>query len=97
MIDTDMYDFIINDEEEVMLLLYERQTAPDNATFEIDFKTQKGTLKRNQQVSIDIEDIPQNVLDSLSDADNLLVCEMSIEENEEKTQIVYAYEAEIID
>ena len=44
-----------------------------------------------------LSDIPEDVFDSLDDADKLMVCELSAEENEEDTQIVYAYEAEISD
>ena len=33
----------------------------------------------------------------MEDADKLLVCELSIEDDEKDTQIVYAYEAEITD
>ena len=44
-----------------------------------------------------LDDIPTDVFDSLTEADKLLVCELSAEDNEEDTQIVYAYEAEIED
>ena len=39
--------------------------------------------------------LPSEAFDSLKEADKLLICELSIEENEKDTQIVYAYEAEI--
>lgn len=44
-----------------------------------------------------LTDIPENVFDSLQDSDKLMVCELSVEEKEEDTKIVYAYEAEISD
>ncbi len=97
MIDTSMYDFVINDEDEVMLLLYVREGMPQKATFQINFKEANAQLKRNQEDGVNLEEIPADILDALSDADKLLVCEMTIEEDETKTEIIYAYEAEIID
>ena len=40
-------------------------------------------------------EVPDDVIDSLQDADNLLVCELSKEEREEDSKIVRAYEADI--
>lgn len=91
------YDFLINDEDEAMLLLYVREGEPQNATIEIDQNTRSAVLHRHPGDDVFLDDIPEDVLDSLADADKLLVCELSIEEDEKDTQIVYAYEAEIND
>ncbi len=91
------YDFLINDEDEVMLLLYVREGEPQNALLEINIKQCSAILHRNATDNINLTDIPEDVLDSLQDADKILVCELSIETDEKDTQIIYAYEAEITD
>lgn len=91
------YDFLVNDEDEAMLLLYVRPGEPKDSTIDIDRTERSGVLHRNSEDDILLTDIPAEVIDSLNDADKLLVCEMSIEDKEEDTQIVYAYEAEIND
>ena len=91
------YDFLINDEDEAMLLLYVREGKPPNASIEIDQEARSAVLHRRPGDDIFLDGIPEDVLDSLADADKLLVCELSIEDDEKDTQIVYAYEAEIND
>lgn len=93
----DTFDFLINDEDEVMLLLYQRKGEPQNARIEIDGDNKTAVLFRNENDNIMLKEISPDVFDSLQDADKLLVCELSREENETDTQIVYAYEAEISD
>ncbi len=89
------FDFIINDEDEVMLLIYAREGTPQNAVIDINTSDKTGILHRNGNDSITLQDIPDDVIDSLQDADTLLVCELSVEEKEEDTKIVNAYEADI--
>ena len=91
------YDFLINDEDEVMLLLYARANEPQNPTIEIDAENHSAILHRREDDATTLTDIPDDVLDSLAETDKLLVCELSSEEKDEDTQIVYAYEAELTD
>ena len=91
------YDFLINDEDEAMLLLYARDGAPENPSIEINPEDGTAVLTRNPEDSVSLEDIPDEVIDSLQEADKLLVCELSLDDDEKDTQIVYAYEAEIND
>ncbi|MBE6444504.1 MAG: hypothetical protein E7019_00390 [Alphaproteobacteria bacterium] len=91
------YDFLINDEEEVMLLLYERENEPKDSSIELNEEHKTAILHRRPDDTITLNDIPNEAIDSLKETDKLLICELSIEENEEDTQIVYAYEAEITD
>lgn len=95
--ETQTFDFLINDEDEVMLLLYAQETEPKEARIELNAEEKSAILTRNTEDEILLTDIPENVFDSLADADKLMVCELSNEENEDDTQIVYAYEAEISD
>ncbi len=91
------YDFLINDEDEAMLLLYVREGEPENASLELNLQERSAVLHRNTTDEISLSDIPEDVLDSLQDADKILVCELSIEADEKDTRIIHAYEAEITD
>ena len=92
------YDFVVNDEDEVMLLLYAGETAPATETrIVLDAENHSAELFRNEGESIVLEAIPDEIFDSLIDADKLLVCELSNTENEDDSRIVYAYEADIED
>ena len=95
--DFDTFDFLINDEDEVMLLLYQREGEPLNPHIELDAEEISALLYRNDDDNIFLSDISDEVFDSLQDADTLMVCELSRTENEKETEIVHAYEAEISD
>lgn len=89
------YDFIINDEGEVMLLLHAQETEPKNARIEVDVKEKSAVLTRNPDDEILLQDLPDDVIDNMQDEDTILVCELKVGEKDEDTQIVYTYEAEI--
>ena len=91
------FDFLINDEDEVMLLLYQREGEPQNPHIEIHEEEKAALLYRNENDIIQLNDISEDVLDSLQDADKLLVCELSRNKDDEEDEIVHAYEAEIRD
>ena len=95
--DSNIYDFLINDEDEAMLLLYVRDSVPENPSINIDFENETAVLSRNETDSVELSDIPDDIIDALEETDKLLVCELSMTEDEKDTQIVYAYEAEITD
>ena len=89
------YDFLINEDDEVMLLVYARDGNVEAPQITIDLTTFCATLQRNHIDGIEITDIPEDVIDIIQDQDTLLVCELSTEENEEDTKITNAYEATI--
>ncbi|MBR1605965.1 MAG: hypothetical protein IJ660_07680 [Alphaproteobacteria bacterium] len=93
----DTFDFLINDEDEVMLLLYERDTEPVSVPhIEFDIENKSALLYRNEEDILELGDIEENVLDSLQDADKLLICELSRETDKDgDNTIVRAYEADI--
>jgi hypothetical protein len=68
---------------------------PADASFEFNLDDKSACPAPQSQDNISLSSLPDDVLDSLQDADKLLVCELSIEDNDKDTQIVYAYEAEI--
>ncbi len=92
----DAFDFIINEEDEVMLLLYARESEAKDAVIEIDAENRSAVLYRNENDGIAISRIPDDVFDSIQDADSLMVCELSRETKEDDAEIVRAYEADIV-
>ena len=92
----DAFDFIINEEDEVMLLLYAREGEAKDAVIEINADNRSAVLYRNEEDGVVIDRIPDDAFDSLQDADSLMVCELSREEKEEDVEIVRAYEADIV-
>ena len=97
MTNSTMYDFVVNDEDEVMLLLYAGKEEPENAKVVLDVSGNMAELYRNDTECMVLENIPDDIFNSLSDADKLLVCEISDTEKEEDSEIVYDYEADIVD
>ena len=79
--DVNTFDFIINDEDEVMLLLYARESEPTLSSFEFDIENKSAILHRTPSDDVFLDGIPDDVLDSLQDSDKLLVCELSVEKD----------------
>lgn len=95
--DFETFDFIVNDEDEVMLLLYEREGEPNHPTFSVFPEEGTAVLYRNDEDIIELSDIGSDIFDSLADADKLMVCELTRTEDEDDAEISNAYEAEIVD
>lgn len=95
--DYDIFDFIVNEEDELMLLIYQQETEPKNPYIELDREESSAVLFRNEEDFIVLNGLSEEIFDSIYEADTLLVCELSREEDEKDTKIVYAYEAEVRD
>lgn len=93
----EVFDFVVNDEDEVMLLMYVREGEPDKPFVLLHPDEGTAILHRNNNDEIFLSDIWADIFDSLADADKLLVCELSRTDNEDDTEIVHAYEADIED
>lgn len=92
---SNFYDFIISEDDEIMLLLYARDSKPQNPRIEVNLDNKSATLYRSENDGVSIEDISDEILDILYETDKLLICELSNTDNEDDTQIVNAYEAEV--
>lgn len=90
------FDFIINDEGEVMLLLYEREGEPSDSKLVADYDENTIYIYRNEDDHIELMDIEDDIMSALKKQKDILICELSIEEDEDDTKIVYSYEAEIV-
>lgn len=89
------YDFIVNDDDEVMLLIYAQTGTPSNPHLEIDIQNKRAVLYRTADYALSIDDIPDEISELFYDLDKILVCELSAEQNDDDTQITDAYEATI--
>ena len=92
---TNFYDFIINEDDEIMLLLYARDTKPENPHISIDEDNKQAYLYRSKNEGVLIDDISDEILNILSSSDSLLICELSNDKNEDDVKIINAYEAKI--
>lgn len=95
--DFNTFEFMTTEENEVLLLLYARITEPLNPTVKLDYENHKIILHRNDEDEVMLENIENSVFNDLQDEVGLLVCELSPTENDEETEVIYAYEADIID
>ena len=55
------YEFIINDDDEIMLLLYSQEGSPDKPVLDVMLEENKAVLYRSKDKGIIIEDISDDV------------------------------------
>ena len=77
------YDFIVNEDDDIMLLIYARNSKPQKPFLEIDFANQQAFLYRTETDGITLNDIPEDIMDIFYEIDKILVCELSSETNDE--------------
>ena len=97
MSETDTFDFLISDEDEMMLLLHAHQTPPENPTAKLYPQNHIIEIYRRPDDALTLEEVDDRVFQKLQGMKVLLVCETSAIENEDETEIIYAYEAKISD
>lgn len=97
MYETDTFEFLISDEDEIMLLLYAHDTPPENPVAKLYPQNHIIEIYRRHDDTLTLEEVDDRVFQKLQDAKILLVCETSATENEDETEIIYAYEAKITD
>ena len=90
---SDTYDFIINEDDEIMLLLYAGDATPQNPHLDLNIDDNQAILYRSEDNGIIFNDITDEIMDILEESDTLLICELSKEEHDEDTKIINAYEA----
>jgi len=81
MADMNTFDFMISEDNEVMLVIYARETDP------------VGPAVRD---ALTLQEVGPEIFNSLHDKEKLLVCEIAPTDNPDETEIVYAYEATIV-
>lgn len=90
------YDFVINDDNEVLLLLYASQSEPSEAHFRLKSENRSVELSRNAKEVLVLDNVPENILELLSAAKKLLVCELKDAPKDEDVEVAYVYEAEAV-
>lgn len=96
-VETNTYDFLVSDKDEVMLILYARDIAPEQPAVRLDPETKTIELYRRVDDAFTLENVEDDIFELLNEADTLLVCEILPMENEDETEIVYTYKAPIIE
>ncbi|MBR6356497.1 MAG: hypothetical protein IKR92_06560 [Alphaproteobacteria bacterium] len=96
-IDTNTFEFLISDEDEIMLLLYARDIAPEQPAVRLSPEDKTIELYRRVDDAFTLEKVEDEVFELLKDAETLLVCEILPMEETEETEIVYTYNATIIE
>ena len=91
------YDFIISDEKEVMLILYSRESAPENPAVRLDAENHTIELYRNKEDALTLQYVDSDVFTNLAEENELLVCEIQPTDDPDETEIVYAYQATIVE
>lgn len=99
MADLNIFDFMITDEGEVMLVLYARDIPPhENPGAVLYPEDHIIELYRSDTEAMTLENVSDDVFKNLENETELLVCEINPNDadNAEEAEIVYAYNAEII-
>jgi len=96
-VNTDGYNFLISDENEVLLVLYARDIAPEQPAVRLNPAQNIIELYRRVDDAFTLENVENEVFENLQEAENLLVCEILPIANSDETEIVYTYEAPIIE
>ncbi len=96
-IEANTFDFLISDEDEIMLILYARDIAPEQPAVRLNPTDRTIELYRRIDDAFTLENVENDVFELLKNNETLLVCEILPTENEDETEIVYTYNAPIIE
>ncbi|MBQ8481762.1 MAG: hypothetical protein IJ532_04445 [Alphaproteobacteria bacterium] len=97
MANNNTYDFLISDENEVMLILYSRDSEPENPAVHLDAENHTIELYRNSEDALTLQYVDSDIFNNLAEEDKLLVCEIQPTDNPDETEIIYAYEATFVE
>ena len=90
----DVYELVENEKGEIMVLIYAKKTAPQNATFYLDTQTRVLRLNRSKEESLYISGLQPDAIKKLNGIKKLYVCEIKYTEStKEESEIVHAYAA----
>lgn len=92
-----VYDFLITDENEVMLVMYARDSAPDAPAARLVPDGHSIEIYRNSHDAVTLQYVDSDVFKSLEGKEFILVCETAPTDDPEETEIVYAYEAPVVE
>lgn len=96
MADFDGFEFIVTEENDVMLIIYARSSNPQNPTIELNAGAKKVVIYRNPDDAVTLEEVEDNVLQILSEEDALLIAEVIPTENPLEHEVKQVYNAKIL-
>lgn len=96
-VETNTFDFLISDEDEIMLILYARDIAPEQPAVRLNPEEKTIELYRRVDDAFTLENVEDDVFELLKNEETLLVCEILPIEDTDETEIVYTYNAPIIE
>ncbi len=95
MAEFDGFEFIITEEDDVMLVIYARKGNQENPLVELNPKKNSVVLYRNKEDVITLENVSKEVFEILREEQVLLITEVVPTENELENEIKQVYEAKI--
>ena len=87
------FDFVINEDGDIMLLLFMSEGRPEFPRFEVEKETNTLWLYRSVEKVLGLYDIEPKIIAKLAAMKKLLVCEMTMPPAEANSEIAYVYEA----
>lgn len=95
MADFDGFEFIITEEDDVMLIIYARSSDPENPEVELNKEQKSIVLRRNSTDIVTLENVEDKILNNLSEEKALLIAEVVPTDNPLEHEVKQVYNAVI--
>lgn len=95
MADFDGFEFIITEEDDVMLIIYARSSDPENPQVELNKEQKRIILRRNSTDIVTLENVEDKILNNLSEEKALLIAEVVPTDNPLEHEVKQVYNAVI--
>ena len=93
MADFDGFEFIITEEDDVMLIIYARSSDPENPEVELNKEQKRVILRRNSTDIVTLENVEDKILNNLSEEKALLIAEVVPTDNPLEHEVKQVYNA----
>ena len=95
MADFDGFEFIVTEEDDIMLIIYARSTNPENPEVELNKEQKSIILRRNNNDVVTLEDVNDKIINNLSEETVLLIAEVVPTDNPLEHEVKQVYNAVI--
>ena len=95
MADFDGFEFIITEEDDIMLIIYARSTNPENPEVELNKEQKRVILRRNSTDVVTLEGVEDKIMENLSEEKALLIAEVVPTDNPLEHEVKQVYNAVI--
>lgn len=96
MAEFDGFEFIVTEEDDVMLIIYARSGNPENPTIKLVSEEKKIILFRNSADVVTLENVDDNIFENLLEETVLLITEVVPTENPLEHEVKQVYNARIV-